>query len=232
MTENPTARFHEQLGGDALLSILEEAQNTVRSYDNKAQIVGVGYILALQVVLRSGAQVPVAIDQAGLYVFAGWAILVLPIIMFALVLYPSHADKVSRKRDFGGCAGAMYFDPRRSPDVDSYVRTVAGADWVRETACEIIKVSDIRDKKRARFFARAVLDRRLVRHAVPGADGARPGAGRAVDPRVFHADDSFNPAMPSAISPMQARRIAVAGSLNRKMPKAAAPSVPMPVHTA
>lgn len=150
--ENPTARFHDQLGGDALLSVLSEAQDTVRSYDNKAQIMGVGYILALQVVLRSGAQVPVPIDQAGLYVFAGWAILVLPIIMFALVLYPSHANKVSRKRDFGACAGAMYFDPRRSPDVDAYVRTVAGADWVRETACEIIKVSDIRDKKRTRFL--------------------------------------------------------------------------------
>jgi hypothetical protein len=151
-SENLSARFHDQLGGDALLSVLSEAQDTVRSYDNKAQIMGVGYILALQVVLRSGAQIPVPIDQAGLYVFAGWAILVLPVIMFALVLYPSHANKVSRKRDFGACMGAMYFDPRRSPDVDAYVRTVAAADWVRETACEIIKVSDIRDRKRTRFL--------------------------------------------------------------------------------
>ncbi len=152
MTATPTARFHEQLGGDALLSVLTEAQNTVRSYDNKAQIMAVGYVLALQVVLRSGAQVPVPIDYAGLYVFAGWAILVLPVIMFALVLYPSHADKVSRKRDFGVCAGAMYFEPRHVADVDSYVRAVRGADWVRETACEIIKVSDIREKKRRRFL--------------------------------------------------------------------------------
>jgi len=152
MTENLPARFHEQLGGDALLSVLVEAQNTVRSYDNKAQIMAVGYVLALQVVLRSGAQVPMPIGYAGLYVFAGWIVLVLPIIMFALVLYPSHADKVSRKRNFGVCAGAMYFEPRHVADVDSYVRTVAAADWVRETACEIIKVSDIREKKRTRFL--------------------------------------------------------------------------------
>ncbi|MEQ8506871.1 MAG: hypothetical protein RIB80_16235 [Rhodospirillales bacterium] len=152
MAENLSAGFHEQLGSDALLSILAEAQQSVRSYDTKAQIVAVGYILALQVVLRAGAQVPVPMEHAALYVFAGWAILVLPVIMFALVLYPSHANKVSRKRDFGQCSGVMYFDKKRFPDVESYVRAVAGVDWVRDTACEIIKVSDIRDKKRTRFL--------------------------------------------------------------------------------
>ena len=43
---------------------------------------------------------------------------------------------------------------------------------------------------------------------------------------------AFNPAIPAMIRPMQPRRIAVAGSLNRKMPRIATPTVPMPVQTA
>ena len=37
-----------------LLAALQEAQSVVRSYDTKAQIVGVGYILALNLVLHFG----------------------------------------------------------------------------------------------------------------------------------------------------------------------------------
>ena len=41
-----------------------------------------------------------------------------------------------------------------------------------------------------------------------------------------------SPAIPATINPMQARRTAVAGSLNRKMPRIATPTVPIPVQTA
>ena len=152
MPEDLSQRFDDQLKGDALLSVLKESQDSVRSYDAKAQIVGVGYILALEVVMRSGNQVPVPKDHAAWYVFIGWLIVVVPIIMFALVLYPSHVDKVSRKRVFDACGGVMYFDPRRFADVKSFLAGVASADWAREVACEIVKVSDIRDKKRVRFL--------------------------------------------------------------------------------
>lgn len=43
---------------------------------------------------------------------------------------------------------------------------------------------------------------------------------------------NFSPRMPAAISPMQATRASVAGSLNSTMPSTAAPMAPMPVHTA
>ena len=41
-----------------LLAALQEAQSVVRSYDTKAQIVGVGYILALNLVLHFGDLLP------------------------------------------------------------------------------------------------------------------------------------------------------------------------------
>ena len=43
---------------------------------------------------------------------------------------------------------------------------------------------------------------------------------------------SFSPTIPATISPMQARRTAVAGSPNNAMPSSAVPTAPMPVHTA
>jgi hypothetical protein len=41
-------------GNKMLLAALQEAQSVVRSYDTKAQIVGVGYILSLNLVLHFG----------------------------------------------------------------------------------------------------------------------------------------------------------------------------------
>ena len=43
---------------------------------------------------------------------------------------------------------------------------------------------------------------------------------------------SFSPTIPATISPMLARRNAVAGSPNRTMPSVAVPTAPMPVQTA
>ena len=91
-------------------------------------------------------------DHAALYVFAGWLVVILPIIMFALVLYPSRIDKFTRKRPAAGVAGTMYFDPRKFADVTAYTKAVLSADWAREVAYEIVTVSDIRDKKRIRFL--------------------------------------------------------------------------------
>ena len=147
-----SAQFHDKLDADALMAALDEAQQTVRSYDTKAQIVGVGYIFALGVVMRSGDHIPVPMDHAALYVFAGWLVVILPIIMFALVLYPSRIDKFTRKRPAAGVAGTMYFDPRKFADVAAYTKAVLSADWAREVAYEIVTVSDIRDKKRIRFL--------------------------------------------------------------------------------
>ncbi|MBO6520931.1 MAG: hypothetical protein JJ900_06650 [Rhodospirillales bacterium] len=152
MSEQISGNFHETLGANGLMSVLHEAQDTVRSYDTKAQIVGVGYIFALGVVQQSGKHMPVPMEWAGWYVFTGWVVVILPIIMYALVLYPSRIDKVTKKRNLQAVDGTMYFDNTKFTEAEAYTRAVLKADWAKEIVFEIVKVSDIRDKKRTRFL--------------------------------------------------------------------------------
>ncbi len=67
---------------------LTEAQETVRAYDIKAQIVGVGYIFALGVVGNFEALLPEAseLDPFTLAVACG---AIIPIFLFGFVLYPT-----------------------------------------------------------------------------------------------------------------------------------------------
>lgn len=152
MAEQSSGNFHDKLNADALIDVLHEAQNTVRSYDTKAQIVGVGYIFALGVVQQSGSHMPVPIEFAGWYVLSGWLIVILPIIMFAMVLYPSRIDKVTVNHSAEKISGLMYFDVQKFPQADDYAKATINADWAAEVVYEIIKVSGIRDIKRSHFL--------------------------------------------------------------------------------
>jgi hypothetical protein len=84
-----------------LLSALEGAHASVRFYDTKAQTVGVGYILALNVVLHFGDLLPNHAPLGPLFFAAVWLIVIMPIIQFGQVLYPSRrrADReIVRRR--------------------------------------------------------------------------------------------------------------------------------------
>lgn len=152
VSEEYSQSFHEKLDADALLAILAEAQDTIRNYDTKAEICGVGFILALGIVKQAGDSIPVPIEYASFYVMAGWLIIVIPIIMFALVLYPSRIDKISKQSRPASVTGVMYFNTDIFPDVQSYGEAAKNSDWAMEILYEITKVSLIRDKKRSRFL--------------------------------------------------------------------------------
>ena len=64
-------------------------QSVVRSYDTKAQIVGVGYILALNLVLHFGDLLPTRAPLGPLFFAVVWGIVIMPILQFGQVLYPS-----------------------------------------------------------------------------------------------------------------------------------------------
>ena len=106
MPETPPSLLDRFLGSDAtmyagpgeitrdyadkmLLAALQEAQSVVRSYDTKAQIVGVGYILALNLVLHFGDLLPTHAPLGPLFFAAVWGIVIMPILQFGQVLYPS-----------------------------------------------------------------------------------------------------------------------------------------------
>lgn len=152
MPDEFTDTFHAKLDADALMAVLKEAQDTVRSYDTKAEICGVGFILAFGIVKQSGDAIPIPVNYASLYVLAGWLVAILPIIMFAMVLYPSRIDRVTAKLPSNGVRDVMYFDPRRFPHPDAYVEAARKSDWAHEIVYEIMKVSAIRDIKRVRFL--------------------------------------------------------------------------------
>ena len=60
-----------------LLAALQEAQSVVRSYDTKAQIVGVGYILALNLVLHFGDLLPTHAPLGPLFFAVVWGIVII-----------------------------------------------------------------------------------------------------------------------------------------------------------
>lgn len=152
LSEQLTSDFHEKLDADALMAVLGEAQETVRSYDTKAEICGVGFILAVGIVKQSGDSIPIPIQYASLYVLAGWLVIVIPIIMFALVLYPSRINKMAGTTPPEGVQGVMYFDRTIFGDIAAYAESMRHTDWAREIIFEITKVSNIRDTKRTRFL--------------------------------------------------------------------------------
>ncbi len=152
MTNDMTASFHAKLDADALLAILAEAQDTIRNYDTKAEISGVGFILAVGIVKQAGDSIIVPIEYAMFYVLAGWLVIVIPIIMFALVLYPARFDKTATSVQPDDVQNVMYFDRRLFPNVDAYIEATNKSDWAKEIIFEIMKVSGIRDVKRQRFL--------------------------------------------------------------------------------
>ena len=137
-----------------LLSALQEAQSVVRSYDTKAQIVGVGYILALNLVLHFDDLLPTRAPIGPLFIAVVWGIVILPILQFGQVLYPSRtrAEKDLLKKTSGCSEQRVYYvDPDRFASVSDLVQQALRSDWTSVLAAELLKTSRIRTIKQARI---------------------------------------------------------------------------------
>jgi hypothetical protein len=127
-----------------LLAALQEAQSVVRSYDTKAQIVGVGYILALKTHAPLGP----------LFFAVVWGVVILPIVQFGHVLYPSRtrAEKdLLTKTSRGSEQRIYYVDPESFSGVHELVHQALRSDWTSVLAAELLKISRIRIIKQTRF---------------------------------------------------------------------------------
>lgn len=131
---------------------LSEAQATVRGYDTKAQIVGIGYTFALNIVASASAGFPRAADGSLVSLILFWGIVMAPLFLFGAVLYPSrklapriHAGETAPRR-------LMYVETARFEDVTALCAATKDADWLIELAYEVLKVSRLRELKRARFI--------------------------------------------------------------------------------
>ncbi len=128
---------------------LDEAQVSVRAYDTKAQIVGVGYIFALSIIGDIGR---LANDQGGggiVAVVIAWVLVVLPIVLFGYVLYPKRKSTEVETSD--GRTHIFYLHPDRYGSAKHLIEAAEKCDPVDEIANELMEISLLRESKRKRF---------------------------------------------------------------------------------
>jgi len=132
---------------------LAEAQATVRGYDTKAQIVGVGYIFALGIV----AQIEGSIPNEGAFgltaLLIAWGIVIVPILLFGHVLHPTRktAPRLeATNRD--GIRHVLYVDPLKKASVKDVKEGALAAVPINEIGFELLMVSTLREIKRKRFL--------------------------------------------------------------------------------
>lgn len=131
---------------------LSEAQATVRGYDTKAQIVGIGYIFALGIIGRWEDWFPRS-DLDVLQVLGAWLVVIVPIGLFGYVLYPTRrmAPKLANETQHSS-ERVLYINPRKIASVSELKSALAKCDPVDELAHELLKVSMLRELKRQRFL--------------------------------------------------------------------------------
>ncbi len=145
---NPSAEQSLSLLRDSLA----EAQTTVRAYDTKAQIVGVGYIFALGIVESFEALLPEA-SELNLLTLSVACTAILPILLFGFVLYPSRksAEKFADQSE-ATPEHVLYVNPTKLGSVKVLKEAVGRCDPIIEVSFELLTVSQLRDLKRRRFL--------------------------------------------------------------------------------
>lgn len=143
----------EQKSLELVRDSLVEAQTTVRAYDTRAQIVGVGYIFALGIVSLINDILPEREGDPLALVLLAWAIVILPIFHFGYVLYPTRktAPKLSQDLD-AKLERVLYVEAGRFTTVEDLRASVERCDLLNEYCFELLKVSKLRELKRKRFL--------------------------------------------------------------------------------
>jgi hypothetical protein len=133
-----------------LYSALKEAQDNIRTYDTKAQIVGIGFIFTIGMIIKS---INVDFYQLGtLTTIIIWILMLGPIVLFASVLYPTRKLAPSILRNRKNVKALYYLNPKEIDSVDSFIKQVDEIEIEEELAYELLKVSVLRDLKRKRFL--------------------------------------------------------------------------------
>lgn len=133
-----------------LYSSLKEAQDNIRTYDTKAQIVGIGFIFTIGMITKSfdvANQHPTLVSTVVLLF-----LMLAPVILFASVLYPTRKLAPSILRNRKNVKGFYYLNPNQVDSVDSFINQFDDINVEDELVYELLKVSVLRDLKRKRFL--------------------------------------------------------------------------------
>lgn len=135
-----------------LYASLNETQSTVRAYDTKAQIVGIGYIFALGIVFNFAAKLASPVLLTPTNVALAWIFIVVPIILFGAVLYPTRKIAPALKRTGLEDHGCYYARPGQHSSPEEFLDSIRKSNLEDELAYEVLKVAGLRDLKRKRFL--------------------------------------------------------------------------------
>lgn len=151
---SPSATPQDILKAEKLLRDgLAEAQTTVRSYDTKAQIVGVGYILSLGIVQQISALLDREAQVSLLAVVFSWIVVISPILVFGFVLYPTRkTTSYLEATKHNGIQHVLYLDPTKKKVVAEVREASLSADSLDELSFELLMMSTLREAKRRRFL--------------------------------------------------------------------------------
>ena len=150
MTESSPHIGTEQI--TCLLAALKECQDTVRSYDTKSQICGVGFIFSISIINKIGESFGSAIQMTTFMVMLAWLLSIGPIILYGMVLFSSRKIMDELGRDEPDIHHTFYLLGRKTKDFSSYMADIQVCDWKKEIAFEIVKVTRLRNIKRDRFI--------------------------------------------------------------------------------
>lgn len=143
----------DRLSIDVLRDSLVEARAAVRSYDTKAQILGIGYIFALGVIGRIGDQIPSTTDMSIVTIIVAWLFVVFPILLFGYVLYPSRHKIVAKRGPvLDGVTTYLYVNDEAPMAYTALKNALTNSNPVNELVYEFLEVSKHRDIKKRRFL--------------------------------------------------------------------------------
>jgi len=132
---------------------LAEARVSVRTYDTKAQIVGIGYIFTLAILAQIGGAISdtIVIDFKVLILL--WGVVILPIVHFGFVLYPTRRSAPRLASDEkSDIKNVLYVSSERQLTISAFKAVLEESNAMDELVHEILKISALRDLKRRRFL--------------------------------------------------------------------------------
>ncbi len=134
-----------------LLASLNEVQQTIRAYDTKAQIMGVGFIFSVTMIANLLGNLDIERTFGIGYLLGGFLLLMGPLVLFGSVLYPSRRTAPEVKDGSTPIHHCFYVQPERNRGPDGLLKDIEAADWKAELVYEISRLSALRGLKRQRF---------------------------------------------------------------------------------
>ena len=133
-----------------IYAALKEAQDNIRTYDTKAQIVGIGFIFTIGMVIKFNTWSGISTQWYHLATIATWILIILPATFFGSVLYPTRRVAPEVLKDQDQVKGLFYLSNGKS--MTEFMKQLNSMNIEQELSYELLKVSYLRDMKRRRFL--------------------------------------------------------------------------------